>query len=294
VPVNLSGFIIDNEIIILDGAIGTQLEERGSIMGGQSNLTTPDIVLEILRDYSKSGCHIITANTLTMNRVYIESHNLGIDVREVNLKGVELAKKAAGKNRFVLGDLSSTGKLLKPYGPVSESEAFDTFCEQALILKEGGVDGFILETMIDLNEALCALRACAEVSRLPVIASMAFSTTKNGGRTIMGNSAEECAMALTEAGANAVGANCGNIDPFQMSEIISVISDSTTLPVLAMPNAGRPKMINGRTVFDMPPSEYLKGIKECVKVGAKIIGGCCGTTPEHIGLIVEAFGIKSI
>jgi 5-methyltetrahydrofolate--homocysteine methyltransferase len=288
--VNLSNFIIENEIIILDGAVGTQLEERGSIMGGQSNLTTPDMVLEILKNYSKSGCHILTANTLTMNRVYIESHNLGIDVREVNLSGVELVRRAAGPDQFVLGDMSSTGKLLKPYGPVSESEAFDTFCEQASILEEGGVDGFILETMIDLKEALCALRACTDVSTLPVFASMSFSTLKNGGRTVMGNSAEECATALTEAGANAVGANCGSIDPFQMSEIISMISDSTTLPVLAMPNAGKPKMINGRTMFDMSPPEYLKGIKECVKAGAKIIGGCCGTTPEHIGLLVDAFG----
>lgn len=286
---NLSNFIIENEIIILDGAIGTQLEKRGSVMGGQSNLTTPDIVIEILEEYSKSGCHILTANTLTMNRVYIEGHNLGIDVREVNLKGVELVKKAVGPGQFILGDMSSTGKLLKPYGPISESEAFDTFCEQASILKEGGVDGFILETMIDLREALCALRACVKVSTLSVIASMAFSTSKNGGRTVMGNSAEECATTLTEAGANAVGANCGNIDPFQMSEIISVISDSTTLPVLAMPNAGKPKMSNGRIVFDMTPSEYLKGIKECVMAGAKIVGGCCGTTPEHIGALVEAF-----
>jgi 5-methyltetrahydrofolate--homocysteine methyltransferase len=118
---------------------------------------------------------------------------------------------------------------------------------------------------------------------------MAFSTSKSGGMTIMGNSAEECATALTEAGASAVGANCGNIDPFQMSEVISEIKDSTTLPVLAMPNAGRPKFVNNRTVFDMPPSEYLKGIKECVKSGAKIIGGCCGTTPEHIKVLAEAF-----
>ena len=159
-------------------------------------------------------------------------------------------------------------------------------------MEEGGVDGFILETMIDLKEALCALRACTEVSTLPVIASMAFSTSKNGGRTIMGNRAEECAIALTEAGANAVGANCGNIDPFQMSEIISIISDSTKLPVLAMPNAGKPKVINRRTMFDMPPPEYLKGIKECVKAGAKMIGGCCGTTPEHIRVLVEAFGVN--
>lgn len=284
---NFADLIIGNEIVILDGAVGTQLEEHGSVMGGQSNLTTPDIVLEVLSDYSKTGCHIITANTLTMNSVYIERHGLDIDVRSVNLKGVELAKKAAREDQFILGDMSSTGKLLEPYGPVSESEAFDSFCEQAPILEEGGVNGFIIETMIDLNEALCALKACVTVSNLPVMVSMSFSTSKNGGRTVMGNSAEECTKALTEAGASAVGTNCGNVDPFQMAEIISIISASTTLPVLAMPNAGKPKMIDGQSIFDMSPSEYLEGIKECIKAGAKIVGGCCGTTPEHISVLAE-------
>ena len=288
---NLSDFIIGKEIVLIDGAVGTQLEEHGSVMGGQSNLATPDIVLKIHKDYSNSGCNIITANTLNMNRVYIERHGLDIDVRAVNLQGVELAKKAALQSQYVIGDMSSTGKLLVPYGPVSESEAFDSFCEQASIMEEGGVKGFIIETMIDLTEALLALKACRNVSNLPVMAAMSFVTSKDGGRTVMGNSAEECAKALTESGASAVGANCGNVDPFEMAEIISVMSASTSLPVIAMPNAGKPEMVNDRVIFKMSPSEYINGIKECMKAGAKIIGGCCGTTPAHISTLAESLGI---
>ena len=107
----------------------------------------------------------------------------------------------------------------------------------------------------------------------------------------MGNSAEECAKALTESGASAVGANCGNVDPFEMAEIISVMSASTSLPVIAMPNAGKPEMVNDRVIFKMSPSEYINGIKECMKAGAKIIGGCCGTTPAHISTLAESLGI---
>lgn len=287
---NLADIINSNEIIILDGGMGTQLETRGSVMGGRANLENPDTVLEIQKLYLKSGSQGITANTFSMNRVYIESHNLDIDVKKVNVTGVEIAKKAAGPDHFVLGDIGSMGKLIKPYGPVSESEAMDTFTEQVEILNEAEVDGFIIETMIDLREALAALKACTRISNLPVIVSMSFTTSQNGGKTIMGNSAEECAKALTEAGAASVGANCGGVDPFQMAEIISVIRESTALPVIAMPNAGMPKVVNRRPVFNMTPSEYLIGVRECVNAGAKILGGCCGTTPDHIAAVVKEFG----
>jgi 5-methyltetrahydrofolate--homocysteine methyltransferase len=117
---------------------------------------------------------------------------------------------------------------------------------------------------------------------------MAFSTPKNGGRTIMGNAARECASALAEAGAQAVGANCGDIDPFEMAEIVSTIHSSIDLPVLAKPNAGRPRVVDNKTVFDMSPEEFVKGIKECISAGAHMVGGCCGTAPEHICALADA------
>ncbi len=288
----LSTFLKTKELILIDGSMGTQLDDRGSVMGGQSNLSHPEQVLEIHENYSTCGCDILITNTLTMNRIFIETHKIEVDVREVNLTGVKLARKAAGQDQYVLGDISSTGKLLEPYGDLPESAAYQTFTEQAAVLDEGGVDGFIIETMMDLREALSALRACQEVSSLPVIVSMAFSTPENGGRTIMGHSAKECAIELTKEGANAVGANCGDIDPFQMAEIISTMCSATRLPLIAQPNAGKPRWMNNKTVFDMPTALFSEGIKECIHAGAKLVGGCCGTSPEHIRAVARTIQRK--
>jgi len=279
---NLSAALKNKEIFLLDGAIGTELDKRGLMGRVGNNLDNPDIVLEIQREYAQCGCDALTTNTLTMNRIYIETHNVGVSVRDVNRAGVELARQAVGKAQYVLGDISSTGQLLEPYGTFKESQFYDAFKEQAEILAESGVDGFIIETMFDLPEAMCALRACKDKLSLPVIVSIAFATEAKGGRTMMGNSAEQCAKSLTDAGADVIGANCGDIDPAQMAVVVSLLKSATSLPVLAQPNAGIPKLVDDETVFDMGPEAFAKGIAECIQAGASIVGGCCGTSPEHI------------
>jgi 5-methyltetrahydrofolate--homocysteine methyltransferase len=279
--------INSGSIILLDGAIGTELDKRGLMGRASNNLDAPEIVLDIQREYVACGCDALTANTLTMNRIYIETHNLGISVEDVNKAGVEIARQAAGKERYVLGNLSSTGQLLEPYGTYKESQFYEAFREQAGILAESVVDGFIIETMFDLREALCALRACKENFSLPVIVSMAFSTEEKGGRTMMGNSAEQCAKSLTNAGADVVGANCGDLDPTQMAVVVSYLKSATSRPVLAQPNAGRPKLIGDKTVFEMAPAQFAHGIAECLRAGARLVGGCCGTSPEHILAVAE-------
>jgi 5-methyltetrahydrofolate--homocysteine methyltransferase len=291
----LADFISNRkEPILIDGAMGTQLAEAGVEMGGQSSIFHPKAVSAVHRKYLESGADIIITNTLTMNRVFIESHKVGVDVREVNLAGARLAKNSVKSGQYVLGDISSSGKLLKPYGSLLKEEAEKAYQEQAVILAEGGVDGFIIETMFDLQEALCALRACKKVSDLPVITSMTFDTIKNGGRTVMGNSARDCAQALTESGAFVVGANCGNIDPFQMSEIVLRMKEVTALPIIVQPNAGRPRQINNKTVFDLKPSDFASGIKQCLQAGARLVGGCCGTSPEHIRAVADLLGKKPV
>jgi 5-methyltetrahydrofolate--homocysteine methyltransferase len=267
--------------------MATQLAEAGLEMGGQINVTHPDAVLAIHRQYVSCGIDLLITNTLTMNRVFIDAHHLGVDVTEVNLAGARLAKTAVRNGQYVLGDMGSTGKLLKPYGELSEEDAYAAFKEQATILAEGGVDGLIIETMFDVREALCALRACKATADLPVIASIAFNTVKNGGRTIMGNSARACAQALTKAGASVVGANCGSIDPFQMAEIVAMMREATSLPVVAQPNAGKPRVVKNQTVFDMPPSDFAAGVAQCIQAGARLIGGCCGTSPAHIRALAD-------
>jgi 5-methyltetrahydrofolate--homocysteine methyltransferase len=283
---NLLKFIKTRNISLLDGAMGTELDKRGLMSRGRNNLDAPEVVLEIHREYVRCGCHILTTNTLTMNRVFIETHNVGVSVRDVNRAGVELAQKAGGGNRYVLGNMSSTGQLLEPYGSYKEADFYDAFKEQAEILAEAGADGFIIETMIDLPEALCALRACKENLSLPVIVSMAFATEANGGRTIMGNSAQECAKRITDAGADVVGANCGDLDPSQIAAVIALLRSATSLPILAQPNAGKPKLVDNRTVFDMGPTAFAAGTAECLDAGARLVGGCCGTSPDHIRALV--------
>ncbi|NLY88714.1 MAG: homocysteine methyltransferase [Firmicutes bacterium] len=279
----LSEFLAgDRKPILLDGAMGTQLAAAGVEMGGQTNLTHPEAVLAVHRQYVEAGAELLITNTLTMNRVYIETHHPGLDLREVNLAGARLAREAAGEGCYVLGDISSTGQMLEPYGDLSEEDAFKAFYEQATVLAEGGVDGFIIETMFSLAEALCALRACRAAAGLPVIVSMAFSTVADGGRTIMGDSAQDCALNLMGAGATAVGANCGDLDPFQTAEIVVRMQEAGSTLIIAQPNAGKPKLVEGRTVFEMTAYDFAAGIYQCYQAGARLLGGCCGTTPEHI------------
>ncbi len=289
---DFSSFLESQKKIVLDGAIGTELDKRGLMGRASNNLDNPKVVFEIQREYAESGCDVLTANTLTMNRIFIETHNLGIDVLEVNRAGAELARQAAGNKQYVLGNLSSTGQLLEPYGDYTESQFYDAFKEQAQVLAEAGVDGFLAETIFDLREAVCAVRACKDNFPLPVIASIAFATETKGGRTIMGNSAEECAKSLTDAGADVIGANCGDLDPAQMAVVVATLKSATNKPILAQPNAGKPKLVEDKTVFEMKPADFAGGIAECLNAGASLVGGCCGTTPEHIRAVAKMLDEK--
>ena len=280
----------DKKVVLLDGAMGTQLDKKGLMGRGTANLDTPQAVLEVHRAYAQARCDALITNTLTMNRIYIETHHVCVPVRDVNRAGVELAREAAGGRLCVLGDLSSTGQLLEPYGTYKETQFHDAFREQVEVLAEAGVDGFIIETMFDLREALCALRACKESLSLPVIVSIAFQTDTNGGRTMMGNTADQCARQLTDAGADVIGANCGDLDPMQMSRVVVLLRAATDRPLAAQPNAGKPQLIEDRTVFDMEPAAFSEGIAECIRAGAQLVGGCCGTTPEHIRAVYEQIG----
>jgi len=290
---NLIKILKSKSPLLLDGAMGTQLADLGLEMSGRINISHPEAVLAIHRQYVESGCDILITNTLTMNRIYIESHALRVDVKEVNLAGAKLARSAATPDRYVLGDIGSTGQMLEPYGKYTESQFLETFKEQAEYLVEGGVDGFIVETMVDLREALCAVRACRAVASLPILASLAFRTTHKEGRTIMGNGAKESAIALIDAGASAVGANCGDLDPVQMAVIVAIMKQAVSAPILAQPNAGLPRLVKGKTVFNMSPEEFARGIEACIQSGASLIGGCCGTTPAHIQRVAELLNRKT-
>jgi 5-methyltetrahydrofolate--homocysteine methyltransferase len=282
---NFLGKIKDGQILVFDGAMGTQLGEQGVEPGAHNNITAPEKVETVHNNYINNGSDVIITNTLTANRIYIESHDVKQNVNDINLKGVEIARKAAGSNTFVAGDISSTGQMMEPFGLYTEQQFIDNFKEQAVLLEKAGVDLFIIETIMDLKEAICALKACKEVSRLPVVVSITFSTLINDGRTIMGNSAEECAKKLTDNGADCLGANCGDLDPFEMAKLVSLYKQHSSLPFLAQPNAGKPKLVGDKTVFDMPVATFADGVQQCINAGASMIGGCCGTSPEYINAI---------
>ena len=275
----LSDAIKSDKILLLDGAMGTELGKRGLMGKAHANLENPDIVLEVQREYVNCGCDAITSNTFIFNRVYIETHNIDAPIREINKVGVEIAREAIGSEKFVLGDIGSTGQLLEPYGTYKEAQFYDAYKEQAEILAEAGADGFLIETIFDLREALCALKACKDNYSLPVIVTMTYKTSEQGGRTMMGNSAQQCAQSLTDNGADAIGANCGDLSPHQVALVIAEL--------VSQPNAGIPRLEGDQTVFDMTPENFVQGVQECIDAGATIVGGCCGTTPQHICALGE-------
>jgi len=283
-------FIKDNEITLLDGAMGTELKKRDVMGNFKNNIENEEIVKDIHKSYLNAGSDAIITNTFSMNKLYLKDKNEDYDLDLINRAGVKLAKEAAGSNNFVLGDISSTGKLLKPYGEYEEEEFFEAFKEKAQILADEGVDAFIIETMVDLREAVTALKACKSTADLPVIVSLSYNTTDKGGRTVMGNSAAEAAEKLQEEGADIIGTNCGSLDPEEMAEIVKVLKANTDLPIMVEPNAGQPKLKGEETVYDMEPELFREGIMACIEAGAEIVGGCCGTSPAHIKELAQKLG----
>ncbi len=287
VKMDLKKVLAEKEVIIFDGGTGTELARRGVEASGTTNLTNPAAILEFHSDYVELGVDALTTNTFNMNRISIESKGLDADLREANLAGVSLARKAAAESRYVFGNIGPTGKLLEPYGTYSEEQFSDNFEEQARILLEGGVNGFIIETMTDLREAVCALKATRTVTALPIIVTLSFADTEKGGHTIMGSTVAEIAEALEKHGADALGANCGDLAPAEMAQIAAIYKENTALPILIQPNAGKPKLIDDKTVYDMSPEEFANGVLQCIDSGASLVGGCCGTTLEHLRAVIR-------
>jgi 5-methyltetrahydrofolate--homocysteine methyltransferase len=285
---NLAELLAQKKVLCFDGAIGTELASR-NVRGGVSlNIENPEPILTFHREYAAIDVDFLTTNTFTANRIYLETHGLAGNLEAINRAGVDLARQAAGSNQYVIGDLGPTGRLLKPYGDYSEEQFFENYCEQALILSRSGADGLIIETMTDLREAVCALKACKEKTKLPVFVTLSYATIDKGGRTIMGSPVAAAAAELEQQGADVVGANCGELTPLQMAEIARLYNQNTSLPVLIQPNAGIPNLVDGKTVYDMSPADFAAGVKKCNENGAAIIGGCCGTTLDHMRALLAA------
>jgi 5-methyltetrahydrofolate--homocysteine methyltransferase len=275
------------DILISDGAMGTQLAARGAIQGTISNLEFPDIVKAIHADYKNAGARVILTNTLTANRISLEHAGLADKVEQINTSGAALCREAVGDTCYIVGDMTSTGKFMEPLGDYTEAQFAENAAEQARYLADAGVDLIIVETMADVRETCVSIRAAKEATGLPVIASISFDLTTQGFRTMMGDTVDHAVSELTKAGADVIGANCGTIDPFEMSDLIAQMRAVTDMPIAAQPNAGKPELSAGEVTFRLTPDEFADGIIKCKNAGATLLGGCCGTTPAHIAALAQ-------
>lgn len=272
--------LLKKRVLILDGATGTEFQKRGMPSGACPEiwcLENPRIVQAIHSDYQKSGADVVYTCTFGANRFKLEQYDVR-NVRKVNSRLARLAKDAVGEKAMVAGDIGSTGQFVKPFGDVDFEEAVEVFKEQAGGLLEGGVDIFVIETMMDIQEARAALIAVKEVTDAFVMVTMTF---EQDGRTLNGTDPVTALITLQSLGADAVGCNCST-GPEGMLEYIKMMKPYAKVPLVAKPNAGIPKLVGDETVFDMPPAEFASFGKKYVSAGVNIMGGCCGTSPEHI------------
>lgn len=272
-------------VLLCDGAMGTQLDAHGLQPGQcheQWNVARPEKVEEIHRDYLDAGAEAILTNTFGGTRWCLDRYGLGESVGEFNSAAVERARSVAGEDRYVLGDVGPTAEFVYPLGTKREEDFLEVFREEVSFLANA-VDAIAIQTMTALEELTAAVRAAKETG-LPVIASMSFQPDLHGKgfRTIMGVSIEQMIHRLEEEGADVVGANCGTVDIADMVEIVRHIRELTSLPILAESNAGKPRLDGEKTVFDQTPEAMAEHVPALVEAGARIIGGCCGTTPDHI------------
>ena len=267
--------------------MGTQLYAKGIFLNrcyDELNLTQPDLVAEVHRDYVRAGADVIETNTFGANRFKLANFGLAESARVLAIQGAKIARHAARDEAWVAGSIGPLGVRVEPWGRTGLDEAAAVFSEQAAALAEGGVDLFILETFRDLSELLTAIRAVRSVSKLPIVAQM---TTEEGGNSHDGTPPETFAPEIERAGADVIGVNC-SVGPAAMLETIEAMSRLTRVPLAAQPNAGRPRDVDGRNLYLCSPEYMASYARRFVAAGARLVGGCCGTTPDHIRQIATA------
>jgi methionine synthase I (cobalamin-dependent) len=275
--------------VLTDGAWGTELQKRGLGVGECPdgwNLSHPEEVAEVARSYRMAGSRVVLTNTFRANPISLAGHGLAGRCTEINRAGVEISRKAAG-GALVFASMGPSGKLLAA-GDVTEDELSAAFCAQARALALGGPDALLIETFSGLEEAMIALRA-AKTTGLPVIVSFAFDTGKNKDRTMTGVTPEQAAKAMTESGADAVGANCG-VGIEQLVSVCRRMRAATHLPLWMKPNAGLPEVVDGAVRYRVEAEQFAAFVPSLREAGATFIGGCCGTDPQFIRSAAAALG----
>jgi 5-methyltetrahydrofolate--homocysteine methyltransferase len=279
--------------LVLDGAMGSELMRRGCGVGqcpDEWSVSHPDVVAAIHAEYYAAGSDIVQTNTFGATRVKLAAHGLHDRTAEINLAAAKLlveVRNLKAPGRLVAGDVSSTGKFLKPMGELEPDELRDVFAEQVAALVEGGVDLLSIETMFDLAEARLAVEGVRTVTGLPVIASLTYKHTPKGYRTMMGVTPKQAVETLLAAGAEVVGCNC-SIEAEEMIGLVGELRAAGEMPIVAQPNAGQPRLVDGETVYEETVEHFAATVPELIRQGANVVGGCCGTTPAYIAALVAA------
>lgn len=280
---------------LLDGAMGTQLIAAGRTIGRCNeylNIDSPEMILDIHRAYLAAGCSGVLTNTFGANRYALARHNLEQMAQEINSEGAKIARRAAGEKNYVIGNIGPSGQFLKPLGGLEPEQLKEAFTDQAKALLTGGVDAFLIETMTSFDEITIAAKAVKSVCGLPVFASMAFEETNGGFKTMMGVGAGIFIDAMISLKIDAVGFNCGNISLDSYIKLAGKFTEHIRLSghqtiILAEPNAGLPQLVDGKAVYNISPDEFAAAAEKLHSAGVTIIGGCCGTCPEHIRAVAQ-------
>jgi 5-methyltetrahydrofolate--homocysteine methyltransferase len=283
------------KVLVSDGAWGTFLQQKGLNPGEcpeEWNLSRASDVFDIANSYIEAGADMIETNSFGGNYFKLKNYGLEGRVYEINKAAAEISRKAAGADHFVLGSVGPTGKMLI-MEEVTEEQLYDAFKAQSMALEAGGVDAIVIETMTDMDEARIAVKAAKENTSCAVFCTMTFDKIIGGEyRTMMGISPTEMTEVLNEAGADVIGANCGN----GIADMIGIVKEirevNAHIPILIHANAGLPHYQDGETTFPESPDDMAANVKEIAAAGANIIGGCCGTTPDHICKVGEV--VKSL
>ena len=277
---------LKGDIIIFDGATGTMLQEaglKGSECPEEWNLTKEEVVSRVHRAYVEAGAHVVTANTFGANRVKLKEYGLDRRVEEINLKAIEIARKASSGKAYVAVSVGPTGRFVEPVGDLTFDEALDIYAEQGRAIAKGGADLVMIETMMDIKEAKAAIIAMKETTGLPIFATMTFEENM---RSLLGTPPQVFAIVATSLGVSALGANC-SLGMEGIHRAVKMMREVTETPLIANANAGIPVIKEGKTHFPDSPEDMARWVKDLLEVGVKVVGGCCGTTPAHIRRIVE-------
>lgn len=280
---------LQSPYLLGDGACGTALAARGytHFPCDFANLEAPDLVLGVHREYLDAGSQVIETNTFSANPFRFMGQS--VDFREVNLAGARIARQAAGQENLVLGAVGPAGKPIEPIGGIQRSEFYEAIKVQAEALAEGGVDGFLLETFLDIEELKLAFAAVRAICDLPILVSKAYI---EDGEALSAGLPTRCAEDLAKLGPVAIGANC-IVGPQRMLDLVRMIADGSELPVIAYPTPGMPQLIRGKVAYDASPEYFAKASVRLIEEGAKLVGGCCGTTPDHIAELGRQLGRAS-